>query len=59
MESRQLITMQKEDWIRLATPASIMLLAAAIFMQPLMSNAFPSSISVTQAWGETWDMKCQ
>ena len=31
--------MRKEDWLRLATPASICLLAASIFTMPLMSKA--------------------
>tara|TARA_Y100000766_G_scaffold263631_1_gene255748 strand:+ start:755 stop:913 length:159 start_codon:yes stop_codon:yes gene_type:complete len=31
--------MYKDDWLRLATPASICLLAASIFSIPLLTNA--------------------
>ena len=34
-----LMTMRKEDWLRLAMPASITLLAMAIVATPLLSNA--------------------
>jgi hypothetical protein len=49
--------MTKEDWIKLATPVSISLLAMAIVSQPLVSNAFPSSIEVKQSWGDSWTIK--
>jgi len=39
MDTHHLTTMRKEDWLRLATPASICLLAASIFSIPLLSNA--------------------
>lgn len=52
------MAMRKEDWIRLAMPFSISLLAMAIIMQPLVSNAFPSSIEVTQRFGSSWRMSC-
>ena len=42
--------MTKTDWIKLAMPASITLLAAAIFSAPMLALAqFPREISVTQA----------
>tara|TARA_B100001057_G_scaffold474035_1_gene539154 strand:- start:584 stop:763 length:180 start_codon:yes stop_codon:yes gene_type:complete len=56
MGTHHLMTMRKEDWIRLAMPASICLLAASIFSTPLLSNAVPTEITVKQAWGDTWDM---
>ena len=48
--------MTKEDWIRLAMPASICLLAMSIFSMPLLSNAVPAGITVKQAWGDSWDI---
>ena len=33
------MTMRKEDWLRLATPASITLLAISILTMPLIGNA--------------------
>tara|TARA_B100000482_G_C12508007_1_gene259348 strand:+ start:63 stop:218 length:156 start_codon:yes stop_codon:yes gene_type:complete len=50
--------MRKDDWLKLAMPASICLLAASIITMPLVSNAFPTSIEVTQAWGDSWEMSC-
>ena len=50
--------MKKEDWIRLAMPFSISLLAMAVITQPLVSNAFPTSIDVTQRFGSSWNMRC-
>ena len=49
--------MNKEDWLRLAMPASICLLAASIITMPLLSNAVPSEITVKQAWGDSWEIK--
>ena len=49
--------MTKEDWIKLAMPVSITVLAIAIISQPLVSNAFPSSIEVKQGWGDSWTIK--
>jgi len=48
--------MTKEDWIKLAMPVSITLLAMALVAQPMVSNAFPSSIEVTQRFGDSWSM---
>ena len=53
------MTMRKEDWIRLAMPASICLLALSIFSMPLLSNAVPTEITVKQAWGDTWDINME
>lgn len=39
MELTHLMTMKKEDWLKLATPISICLLAASIFTVPQMINA--------------------
>tara|TARA_Y100000766_G_scaffold220722_1_gene192802 strand:+ start:214 stop:444 length:231 start_codon:yes stop_codon:yes gene_type:complete len=47
--AQHLITMRKEDWLKLATPASICLLAASIFSIPLLTNA-----QITQN-GSTFD----
>ena len=41
--------MTKEDWIKLAMNVSITMLALTIVTQPMVSNAFPSSIHVTRA----------
>ena len=56
MQSTHLMTMKKEDWIRLALPASIGFLAVSIFSTPLLTNAVPTEITVKQAWGDTWDI---
>ena len=41
--------MTKDDWLKLAMPASITLLALAVFTAPVMVKAnFPSSITVYQ-----------
>ena len=48
--------MTKEDWIKLAMPASITLLAMAIVTQPMVSNAFPSEIVVKQNFSDSWDI---
>ena len=48
-ETDHLLEMTKDDWIKLAMPASITLLAIAVLAAPVMVSAnFPSSISVYQ-----------
>jgi len=49
--------MTKEDWLRLAMPASLCLLAASIHTMSPLSNAVPSEITVKQAWGDSWEIK--
>ena len=49
--------MTKEDWIKLAMHVSITMLTLTIVTQPMVSNAFPSSIEVKQSWGDSWTIK--
>ncbi|WP_170953784.1 MULTISPECIES: hypothetical protein [unclassified Synechococcus] len=50
--------MLKEDWIRLAMPAAITLLAAAIIVSPFTAKAQldGATVHVKQAWGDRWDI---
>ena len=48
--------MTKDDWLKLAMPASITLLAMAVFTTPMLVKAqFTDSIRILQ--GGEWEMK--
>ena len=56
MRSELLRSMTKDDWLKLAMPASITLLAMAVFTTPMLVKAqFTDSIRILQ--GGEWQMK--
>ena len=53
------MTMRKEDWLRLAMPASITLLALSVLTAPMLVKAqldYGDTIYVRQQG--SWDMNC-
>ena len=52
------MTMRKADWIKLAMPASITLLAISILTVPMIANAQLDGSTIFVAQYGSWKVKC-